>query len=165
MSDDALIFRRPVEADHARIIAVVDDWWGGQKVRAFLPRRFWFQHFTGRSWIAETGDGRLAGFLVGFISPDHPDEAVIHLVGTNPNRRRRGLGRELYRRFAEDVRADGIHRIQAITWPGNRISVAFPVALGFAPDDGPGTQRLYGTASYPDYDGEGEDRTVFTRGS
>ena len=30
--------------------------------------------------------------------------------------------------------------------------------MGFAPDDGPGTQRLYGTPAYPDYDADGEDR-------
>ena len=35
--------------------------------------------------------------------------------------------------------------------------------MGFAPDDGPGTQRLYGTPAYADYDGEGEDRVVFTK--
>ena len=36
-------------------------------------------------------------------------------------------------------------------------------ALGFSIDDGPGTQRLYGTPAYPNYDGWGEDRVVFTR--
>jgi hypothetical protein len=35
--------------------------------------------------------------------------------------------------------------------------------MGFAPDEGSGTQRLYGTPAYADYDGEGEDRVVFTR--
>ena len=35
--------------------------------------------------------------------------------------------------------------------------------MGFRPDDGPGTQRLYGTIAYPDYDGEGEDRVRFIR--
>jgi hypothetical protein len=53
--------------------------------------------------------------------------------------------------------------VSAITWPGNRVSVGFHRAMGFAPDDGPGTQRLYGTPAYPDYDGEGDDRVVFSR--
>jgi hypothetical protein len=35
--------------------------------------------------------------------------------------------------------------------------------MGFTPIDGPGTQRLYGTPAFPDYDGEGDERTVFTR--
>ena len=155
-------FRRPGEADHPVVIAVVDDWWGGLKMRAILPR-LWFQHFTGRSWIAEDETGRLMGFLVGFISPDRPDVAYVHMIGTNPNRRRRGLGRELYDRFADDARIAGATRVVAVTWPGNQVSVGFHRALGFTPDDGSGTQNLYGTPAYAAYDGEGEDRIVFTK--
>ena len=94
MSDD-LRFRRPVEADHAVIVRQVDDWWGGRRLHDILPR-LWFQHFTGTSWVVEDDGGGLVGFLVGFISPDHPDEAYIHMVGTSPNDRMAGLGRALY---------------------------------------------------------------------
>jgi GNAT superfamily N-acetyltransferase len=155
-------FRRPTDADHPAVVAIVDEWWGGRKVRALLPR-LWFEHFAGSSWIVESGEGRLLGFLVGFISPDHPSEAYIHMVGTNPNHRKRGLGRALYERFFEDVRANGARRVSAVTWPGNQISVRFHTAMGFRPHDGPGTQRLYGTVAFPDYDGEGEDRVRFIR--
>ena len=48
-------FRRPTEADHARIVRQVDDWWGGRRLHDLLPR-LWFQHFTGTSWIVEDGD-------------------------------------------------------------------------------------------------------------
>jgi GNAT superfamily N-acetyltransferase len=157
-----LRFRRPTEADHAAVVGVVDEWWGGRRMRALLPR-LWFQHFVDTSWIAESVDGRIQGFLVGFVSPDHPTEAYIHMVGTNPNRRKRGLGRALYERFFDDVRSRGARTVGAVTWPGNQISVKFHTAMGFRSDDGPGTQRLYGTVAYPDYDGEGEDRVRFIR--
>jgi hypothetical protein len=62
-----------------------------------------------------------------------------------------------------DLASRGASRVQAVTWPGNRISIAFHRALGFRVDEGPGTQRLYGTPSHPDHDGPGEDRVVFTR--
>jgi ribosomal protein S18 acetylase RimI-like enzyme len=155
-------FRRPTEADHARLIGLVDDWWGGRKIHHLLPR-LWLQHFTGTSWIAEDSTGAPVGFLVGFVSPDHPDEAYIHMVATSPNIRKRGLGRALYERFFDDVRGRGVRRVTAITWPANRISVGFHRAMGFVPDEGHGTQRLYGVPAFPDYDGEGDDRTVFTR--
>jgi GNAT superfamily N-acetyltransferase len=161
MSSD-IVFRRPVEADHARIIGIVDDWWGGRKIHQLLPR-LWFQHFTSTSWIAEDDRGAPIGFLVGFISADHPDQAYIHMVGTSPNHRTAGLGRHLYERFFDDVRARGAHTVTAITWPANRVSVGFHRAMGFAAYDGAGTQRLYGTPAFPDYDAEGDDRTVFTR--
>jgi GNAT superfamily N-acetyltransferase len=154
--------RRPVEADHRAVVAVVDEWWGGRRIHQLLPR-LWFQHFTGTSWIAETDDGRLAGFLVGFVSPDEPATGYVHMVGTNPNLRLAGLGRRLYGAFIDDVATLGVRRVKAVTWPGNRISVGFHVALGFRIEDGPGTQRLYGTPAYPDYDSLGEDRVVFER--
>ena len=157
-----VVLRRPVEDDHAVIVAVVDDWWGGRRMHELLPR-LWFQHFTGTSWVAETTDGRLAGFLIGFISPDDPTTGYVHMVGTNPNLRLAGLGRTLYAAFTEDVAGRGVVRITAVTWPGNRVSVGFHTAIGFRIDDGPGTQRLYGTPAFPAYDGEGGDRVVFVR--
>ena len=86
-----IAFRRPVEPDYARLVDLVDEWWGGRRMRLLLPR-LWLQHFGGTSWIAERGDGRVAGFLIGFISQDHPDTAYVHMVATNPNGRRSGLG-------------------------------------------------------------------------
>jgi len=161
VSDDVAL-RRPTEGDHRFLVGVVDDWWGGRKLHHLLPR-LWLQHFTGTSWIADDREGRIIGFLVGFISPDHPEVAYIHLVATSPNHRGAGLGRTLYERFFEDVRGQGVRRVNAITWPGNRTSVAFHRAMGFEPADGAGTQNLYGTPAYPDYDADGDDRVVFSR--
>jgi ribosomal protein S18 acetylase RimI-like enzyme len=160
--EPAIRLRRPVEADHARLSAVIDEWWGGRKLHPLLPR-LWFQHFAGTSWIAEDDRGRLAGFIVGFISPDRLDEAFVHMIGTSPNHRRQGLGRTLYERFFEDLAGRGVRRVTVVTWPGNRASVDFHRALGFSADTGPGTQNLYGTPAYPDYDAEGDDRVVFSR--
>lgn len=157
-----ICLRRPVEADHGPVASVVDDWWGGRRLHDLLPR-LWFQHFTGTSWIAETDDGRLAGFLVGFISPDHPDEAYVHMVAANPNLRKAGVGRALYEAFFADVAARGVGRVKAITWPGNRVSVEFHQAIGFRVDDGPGSAPIYGAPAFADYDYAGEDRVVFVR--
>jgi GNAT superfamily N-acetyltransferase len=161
MSSDVRL-RRPRETDHRRLVGLIDEWWGGRRLHPMFPR-LWFQHFAGTSWIAEDALGTPIGFLVGFVSPDHPDRAFIHLAATSPNHRRRGLGRLLYERFFEDVAGRGVHRIDAVSWPGNRVSVAFHRALGFSLDDGPDTQRLYGTPAYPDYEAEGDDKVVFTR--
>lgn len=161
MSSDFHV-RRPVEADHAGLVGRVDEWWGGRKLHMLLPR-LWLQHFTGTSWVVEDAKGAPVGFLVGFISPDHPDQAYIHMVATSPNHRGAGLGRALYERFFDDVKARGVRQVTAITWPGNRTSVAFHRAMGFTPFDGQGTQPLYGTPAWPDYDAEGEDRVTFSR--
>ncbi|MHB8959993.1 MAG: GNAT family N-acetyltransferase [Candidatus Limnocylindrales bacterium] len=158
----ALAFRRPVEADHRRLVAVVDDWWGGRQLAHLLPR-LWLQFFTGTSWIAETPEGALAGFLVGFVSPDDPTVGYVHMVATSPNHRKRGLGRDLYEHFCDDVAARGVREVRAITWAGNPASIGFHTSIGFRVDDGPGTQRLDGTTAYPDYEGDGRDMVVFRK--
>ena len=157
-----LRLRRPTEADYLPIVTVVDDWWDGRVIHPLLPR-LWFQHFTGTSWIAETDGGQLAGFLVGFVSPDHPDQAYIHMVAADPGLRLRGVGRRLYQRFFADVGGRGVRTVAAITWPGNRTSVAFHAAMGFACAAGPDTVAIAGTNAYPGYDYGSEDRVLFTK--
>ena len=159
---DGVTFRRPTEDDYVRIVRVVDDWWDGRSMHVLLPR-LWLQHFNGTSWLAEDAEGRLAGFLIGFISPDRPDVAYCHMVASSPNVRRSGLARRLYEHFFEDARRAGATRVNAVTWPGNRRSVAFHRALGFSVADGPGTQNLYGTPAIAGYDYDTEDRVVLSR--
>src|SRR5207237_10816747 len=62
--------------DHARVAAVLDDWWGGRRMRDMLPRLF-FVHFRETSFVAEEA-GELVGFLCGFLSQTHADEAYCH---------------------------------------------------------------------------------------
>lgn len=164
MADDlaGIRFRRPTEVDYPAVIRVIDDWWGGRKMDVLLPR-LWLQHFTGTSWLAEAADGRLAGFLVGFLSPDQADVAYCRLIATDPNLRRLGLGRALYERFFADARAGGRHQVRAITWPGNRASIDFHRALGFEVEAGPGSQNLYGTPAQAAYDFDREDRAILVR--
>ena len=155
-------FRRPTETDYAAIAGVVDDWWGERRQVDQLPR-LWLQHFTGTSWLAEDDAGRLLGFLVGFISPDDPTTAVCHMIGVAPGHRRRGVGRDLYGRLQADALAAGARRLVAVAWPGDPIAVRFHLGLGFEPRTGPGTQRLYGSPSVPEYDFGRVDRVIFER--
>ena len=151
------VFRRATEADHPRVLAAVEQWWGGlggaegARYRAALLPRLFFQHFTDTSTVVEHPDGRLAGFLVGFLSPAEPGTAYVHFVGVDPDARQAGLGRALYRRFLDDVARAGVRTVRAVTSPINTPSIAFHTALGFTV--GP---------VQPDYDGPGHDRVCFT---
>ena len=142
--------RRAEPADHARVIGVLDEWWGGRRMRDMLPKLF-FVHFADTSFVAER-DGELAGFLVGFLSQAEPEEAYVHFVGVSPDERGSGLGRELYERFFAVARSHGRHRVSCVTSPANTGSLSFHQAIDFEP--GP---------PQPDDDGPGEDRVVLTR--
>jgi ribosomal protein S18 acetylase RimI-like enzyme len=159
-----LSLRHPTEDDQPAIVGMVDEWFGGRRVR-HLVGRAWFRHFGSMSWLAEDAAGAPIGFLVGYRSPDRPAEAVIHLIGVHPNHRRRGIGRALIDAFLAEGADRGVALITALAWPGEPPSIAFFRALAFVPDDGPGSQNLFGTTAFPDYDGPGEDRIVFVRRS
>ncbi|HEU4449929.1 MAG TPA: GNAT family N-acetyltransferase [Gaiellaceae bacterium] len=145
-----LEIRQAEPADHARVMAVLDEWWGGRRMRDMLPRLF-FVHFHDTSFVAER-DGELVGFLAGFLSQTEPEEAYVHFVGVAPGERGTGLGGELYERFFAAVRALGRARVTCVTSPLNEGSIAFHRALGFHVSD-----------PQPDYDGPGAARVVFSR--
>jgi predicted GNAT superfamily acetyltransferase len=137
------VIRTAEPTDHARVVAVVDGWWGGRAMSAMLPRLF-FVHFRETSFVAEEG-GALAGFLCGFRSQTFEDEAYVHFVGVDPARRGSGLGRALYERFFAAVAPRTV--VRAVTSPANERSLAFHRALGF---------ELEGV--HEDYDGQGQAR-------
>ena len=117
-------------ADHARIVAVVDDWWGGRRMAALLPSLF-LEHFAGTSLVADDDAGELAGFLVGFDSPDHPGEAYVHFLGVRPDQRGSGLGRALHDRFALEAADRGVVTVRCVTSTVNTASVVFHTSIGF----------------------------------
>lgn len=153
--------RHPTEADQ-RAVAGVADGWFGRRVTPLVASS-WFRHAASTSWIAEDERNRLVGFLIGYRSQDRPAEAALHLVGVDPARRRRGVGRALVETFLRTARASGATVARAVAWPDDPASIAALRALGFEPEAGAGTQRLYGVPSFPDLDGPGEDRAVLIR--
>jgi ribosomal protein S18 acetylase RimI-like enzyme len=140
---------RPAEPDdHAAVVARIDDWWGGRPMAAMLPRLF-FVHFRDTSFVAEE-DGRLAGFLCGFLSQTFADEAYVHFVGVDPACRGRGVARLLYERFFEAVRPRTT--VRCVTGTVNEASVAFHTALGFE------VEKIA-----ENYDGRGGDRVLMVK--
>ena len=147
-------FRAARPDDYDSIVGVVDAWWG-RPIAGALQRVF-LDHFSSTSLVAEReaadGTARLAGFLVGFPSPDRPAEAYIHFVGVDPDERGSGLARAMYENFFDRMRAEGRTLVHAVTGPVNVGSIAFHRAMGF---------DVAGPVA--DYDGPGADRVVFTR--
>ncbi|MFC7829059.1 GNAT family N-acetyltransferase [Streptomyces sp. NPDC057375] len=160
MIDDlpaSLAARHPTPDDHPRVLAVLDQWWGGMKgeagalERALLLPRLYFQHFGSTSFLVEYPDGELAAFLVGFLSQTESDTAYVHFVGVDPALHGQGIGGALYRAFFALVRAQGRRYVRCVTSPENTVSRNFHARLGFAASD-----------PLPDYDGPGLARVAFS---
>lgn len=157
-----VLLRRPTPADYAPIVIAAEDWWGRRVLPGVLSR-LWFEHFSGTSWIAETLQGELAGYLVAFVSPDHPADLVIVAAAVHPAMRRRGVGRRLHEAAAADARERGATRLVEPAWPGDPVAIAFLRSIGFRPEDVPGTRRLYGVPAWPDQEYGREDRAIMLR--
>jgi GNAT superfamily N-acetyltransferase len=159
--------RHPVEDDHRRVLAVMDEWWGGMGgeagnlYRATLLPRLYFQHFTDTSYVLDLPGGRLGAFLVGFVSQSSPGVGYIHFVGVSPALRRTGVGGTLYRRFFADVADRGVSKVHSITGVGNRQSLAFHTRLGFILE--PGDAQVDGLPVHLNYDGPGHDALKFVK--
>jgi ribosomal protein S18 acetylase RimI-like enzyme len=150
-TNSGVAIRHAKPSDYGRVIGRVNVWWGGREMAPVLPKLF-FLHFEGTTFVAEDEEGDLAGFVCGFLSQSNADEAYIHFVGVSPDHRAQGLGRTLYERFFDEVRAQGRSVVRCVTSPLNERSVAFHQALGFE------VERVA-----KDYDGPGEDRVLLLK--
>lgn len=83
--------------DYYEISPLLNQWWGGRQMADKLPKLF-FDHFTDTSFIAEK-DGKIVGFLIGFLSQSNSEEAYIHFVGVHPEYRKHSVGKTLYNKF------------------------------------------------------------------
>lgn len=151
--------RQLQENDYEFIIKIMPEWWSGRDLTGMLPRLF-FQHFNSTSLVLEK-NGRIVGFLVGFLSQSRPEEAYIHFVGVDPEYRGRGQARRLYEKFFETIRAEGRTTVRAITAPVNKASIGFHTRLGFEIEAKGGS--IDGIPTCPNYDGRGGDRVLFRK--
>ena len=154
-----VVIRHLEQDDYQPIISVVDEWWGGRPMAAMLPKLF-FVHFSSTSFTA-VDDDQIVGFLIGFVSQTLPDQAYIHFLGVHPARRGEGLGRLLHKHFFAASASHGCRTAQCVTAPVNRNSIAFHRRLGFSLLDS--DDKVDGVPVAVGYDGEGEDRVIFTK--
>jgi ribosomal protein S18 acetylase RimI-like enzyme len=155
-SSPNLVARPITKVDFDKIVQVVDHWWEGPI--AALTHPMFFYEFGQFARVVEdtapSANGRLVGFLLGFvIAGDHetPGVGYVHLVGIDPQYRRKGVARALYTEFTSLCRDAGAKRLKAITTAGNDGSIRFHEALGFT------------AAEDPDYAGPGRKRVVLTK--
>ncbi|MCX5837494.1 MAG: GNAT family N-acetyltransferase [Deltaproteobacteria bacterium] len=154
-----LLIRHAEPSDYQPIITVLNDWWGGRRMSDMLPKLF-FVHFQPTSFVAEH-NGRIVGFVIGFVSQTFPEEAYIHFVGVHPEFRKTGLARALYERLFAAARKLGCRTVRCVTSPANKGSISFHRRMGFSAKDS--EKIVDGIPVVEGYDGKGEDRVLFSK--
>nr|WGD66408.1 GNAT family N-acetyltransferase [Bacillus velezensis] len=145
--------------DYEMVTSVLNEWWGGRQMKDKLPRLF-FEHFQDTSFITYEPEG-MTGFLIGFQSQSDPETAYIHFSGVHPDFRKMQIGKQLYDRFMETVKNRGCTKVNCVTAPVNKVSIAYHTKLGFEVEKG--TKTVNGIPVFANYDGPGEDRILFVK--
>ncbi len=145
-----LSVRPMTKEDFDRVVQVVDQWWSGPI--AILAHPVFFYELGQHARVVEDASkgARLVGFLLGFIVPadeERPSLGYIHLVGIDPEYRRKGVARALYNEFTQSCIGVGCRNMKAVTTPGNEGSLRFHQALGWSANEdenyaGPNRRRL-----------------------
>ncbi len=159
MIENDIMIRKAEPADHEKIIAALQNWWGGRDLTAMLPKLF-LNHFGDTSLVIEQ-EGGIVGFLIGFISPALKNEAYVHFMGVRPDFRKKGIGMTLYERFFEICRNHDRNIIRACTSPVNRGSVEFHKRISFQLE--PGDAEIDGLPVTGDYNRPGDHKVQFTK--
>ncbi|RAL24203.1 GNAT family N-acetyltransferase [Thermoflavimicrobium daqui] len=154
-----MLTRSVCAADYKEVISVLNEWWGGRQMTDMLPKLF-FVHFQNTSFIIEK-DGRIIGFLIGFISQTYLNEAYVHFVGVHPKYRKKGIAKRLYELFFEAVQKRGCEIVRCLTSPANHTSIAFHTKMGFQIEKG--DYEVNGISIHKDYDGQGQERVLFVK--
>lgn len=153
MSNGDRVWRTAEPSDSDAVIAAIDEWWPGiHMVHAVCPQLF--EHF-GDTCIIVEDDGRLIGFLVGFMSQRFSDASYVHYAGVHPDNRGEGLGTEMYNCFAQVTRERGKTEVLAETGAWNVKSIAFHKRVGFSLE--PGDEIVDGIPVHHDTTGHGFD--------
>ncbi len=145
--------------DYLKIWEVADSWFGAPI--SYLLHPVYVEHFSKTSFVAKK-EGRIVGFILGFISQDQPEIAYAHLIVTDPGIRDKGIGRILYGRFFEAAIQRGCLTVKAITVPYNHGSISFHFRLGFSLRE-KGAVWENGYPLMKDYAGHGTDCLIFER--
>jgi GNAT superfamily N-acetyltransferase len=147
MRTEDMTTRPLTKADYDHVVRVIDKWWGGPT--SALAHPIFFYELGEGAMVVEANE-RLVGFLFGFIAPNR-SVGYVHLVGIDPEFRRKHVGSLLYGAFEQACRNKSCSRMKAITTIGNEGSIRFHEALGWQAD------------KVDDYAGPGRTRLVFSK--
>lgn len=90
----------------------------------------WCRDFSRTSVVASDEDGRLVGFVTGYVRPDSPRTLVVWQVAVDRAHRGRGLAARMLDDLAIRGTAVGVRQMETTITPGNRASQRLFTSFG-----------------------------------
>lgn len=110
-------FRKPNEEDGANVWSLVKST-GVLDLNSSYSYLMWCKFFHDTSIVVEE-DGRIVGFISGFIKPETPEILFIWQVAVHESQRERGLATKMLRHILDRTSCEDIHYLEATVSPSN----------------------------------------------
>ena len=117
----AVTFRQPCAEDGASMWRLVKQM-GTLELNSAYFYVLFARDFSGTSVVSETGDGQLAGFVVGRHPPARPDSVFVWQIGVAPWMRRQGLAQRMLEALVTQ-QSDDVQWLEATVSPDNAPSM------------------------------------------
>lgn len=139
----------PTPSDGAQMWRLARDA-GNLDVNSSYSYLLWCRDFAGTSVVARDGDGRLLGFVSGYVRPEHPATLVVWQVAVRAGQRGRGLASRMLDTLLQQPAARCADYTETTITPGNAASERLFAA--FAERHGAPMSRgvLFEAALFPD---------------
>lgn len=157
-TDVAVRFRRPIVEDGADLWRIARDS-AVLDLNTSYAYLLWCRDFSATSVVA-TVDGNTAGFVTGYLRPDHPEAVMVWQVAVDAEYRGRGLGGGMLHHLVTEL-TPRASRMETTIAPDNEASIA--MFSSFAAARGAQVERepLFEPSMFPE---EHEDELLFRIG-
>ncbi|MFR9749611.1 diaminobutyrate acetyltransferase [Nocardia sp. 004] len=144
----AVVLRTPREDDGAPMWRIAKDS-AVLDVNSSYAYLLWCRDFAGTSVVAEV-DGRVVGFVIGFIRPQAPDTVFVWQIAVDQSQRGRGVAAQLLHTLLNSVAAQGVSVLETTISPDNAASIALFTSVAEAREAKLSKRPLFEAGDFPD---------------
>ena len=146
--DGTITLRRPRLSDAGRLVEIARDS-RVLDVNSGYAYLLWCRDFRDTTVVA-VRDGRVVGFVTGYVRPEVPDTLFVWQVAVDVDSRGRGLGGSMLDCVLDRVSRFGVRFVETTVTPGNRASHAMFTALAGRWATGIHVRPLFSPNHFPD---------------
>ncbi len=140
MSDPAVHIRLMTAEDFEAVVDIDGKVLGTRRPEYYemkFEKLFGTRDYLPVSLVAETGEGKVVGFVMGEIYLGEygifQEEATLDTIGVDPQHQNRGIGKRLIEEFIDHLKKIGVQKIHTLVDWNNSQLIHFFSANAFSP--------------------------------